>query len=128
MLNLECPHCGERLRVPENYAGTTGFCKGCKKSIAVPSLAKPVENQQQPTAFEDLQQQGDSAPPHRPVEIVHEEDLPRSTEHTIIAHGCQIQQAGCAMTGCGCLLLLFAILLAGLAGAAVPVSVVVFGG
>ena len=37
MITFDCPHCGYRLQVDEQFAGRDGWCRICKKLIAVPS-------------------------------------------------------------------------------------------
>jgi len=37
-----CPHCGLQTNVADEYAGQTGPCAGCGKSITVPSPAQPA--------------------------------------------------------------------------------------
>jgi uncharacterized protein YoxC len=37
MITFDCPHCGYRLQVDEAFAGRDGWCRICKKLIAVPS-------------------------------------------------------------------------------------------
>jgi hypothetical protein len=40
---VECPHCSRRIRAPENRAGKSAKCPGCKAAIEIPSLApEPV--------------------------------------------------------------------------------------
>jgi len=36
MIAMVCPHCGNRLSIPEGYAGKSGKCKKCGGHIAVP--------------------------------------------------------------------------------------------
>jgi hypothetical protein len=40
MLKTTCPHCGEGLAIPEEYAGTTGACKHCGGQIHVPTVKR----------------------------------------------------------------------------------------
>lgn len=35
---MECPHCGDKFKVPKRYAGTEGTCKACNKAIRVPEV------------------------------------------------------------------------------------------
>jgi len=39
MLNVNCPHCGNQLQVPEKYAGMTGRCKHCGEKLTIPKMA-----------------------------------------------------------------------------------------
>jgi hypothetical protein len=41
MIQFECPHCREALKVPEARADTKAVCSGCHKSVRIP----PVVNQ-----------------------------------------------------------------------------------
>jgi len=103
MFTLNCPHCGETLNIPEKYAGTTGTCNRCKGALAVPALGEPTE-----ISFDKGEENAQDKPTSGWMDAI-----PKNAF--------QIQQLGCAMTGCGCLLVLFALLLAGLAGASIPV-------
>jgi len=38
MLEVNGPHCGDRLSIPEKYAGQKGNCRHCQKPITVPPL------------------------------------------------------------------------------------------
>lgn len=38
MIELYCQHCGHHLKIPEQYAGQTGTCNNCKKTILVPGV------------------------------------------------------------------------------------------
>lgn len=35
---MECPHCGDRFKVPKHYAGTEGTCKACNEAIRIPEV------------------------------------------------------------------------------------------
>jgi len=35
-IEFTCPHCGKQTKVDEQYAGTSGPCAGCGKTIAIP--------------------------------------------------------------------------------------------
>jgi hypothetical protein len=37
-----CPHCGKQFSVAEQYAGQTGPCAGCGKTIAIPMVGQVV--------------------------------------------------------------------------------------
>ena len=39
MIPFECPHCGLSTAVDDQYAGMTGPCAGCGRTITVPSVA-----------------------------------------------------------------------------------------
>lgn len=44
MIEYNCPFCQTQLSIPEQYAGTTGYCKKCNSTIIVPELNKqPVK-------------------------------------------------------------------------------------
>lgn len=45
MINFECPHCGNPIKVPAQAAGRKGTCKACGKQMLVPngSVAPPAE-------------------------------------------------------------------------------------
>ena len=42
-IHVKCPHCGMETDVDEKYAGTSGPCRGCGKTLTVP--ANPFSNQ-----------------------------------------------------------------------------------
>ncbi|MCH7799601.1 MAG: 3'-5' exonuclease, partial [Planctomycetes bacterium] len=50
MLEFQCPHCKTVLRIPEQFAGSTGTCRNCKSSITIDikSSAAPENGQDTP--------------------------------------------------------------------------------
>jgi hypothetical protein len=40
MLEVDCPHCGRTLRIPEHCAGKTGFCNHCNGQFVAPAMAE----------------------------------------------------------------------------------------
>lgn len=42
MIDFECPHCHETLKIPEQYLGSRGTCKRCGKQITVLVAPPPV--------------------------------------------------------------------------------------
>ncbi len=42
MIKYKCPHCGSVLSIPEKFAGQTGRCKRCGKTITVPAARDAV--------------------------------------------------------------------------------------
>ena len=42
VLQIQCPHCGSLLHIPERYAGQVGKCKHCAGEISVPALRESV--------------------------------------------------------------------------------------
>jgi prepilin-type processing-associated H-X9-DG protein len=43
-IDFTCPHCGERTKVSDEYAGRSGPCARCGKTIAIPPLARGALN------------------------------------------------------------------------------------
>ncbi len=44
-LHFTCPHCGRETLIAEQYAGQSGPCAGCGRTIAIPRpAAAPVPN------------------------------------------------------------------------------------
>jgi hypothetical protein len=43
MLNFNCPFCGKRLHVKEEFAGKRARCPGCQQIITVPQIAQPEQ-------------------------------------------------------------------------------------
>lgn len=41
MISIKCPHCGNTLNIPDQYAGQTGKCKECGNQIIVPIPCQP---------------------------------------------------------------------------------------
>jgi len=41
MIEMNCPHCGHLLRIPDQYAGQKGGCKHCKGLFQVPMAGGP---------------------------------------------------------------------------------------
>jgi hypothetical protein len=39
-----CDHCGKKIAAPDNRAGTTASCPGCKGKVRVPSAAPPGDD------------------------------------------------------------------------------------
>ena len=55
MLEFQCPHCGEVLSIPEQFIGTTGTCRKCRKPITIevsdtldPLSGEPVHGARHP--------------------------------------------------------------------------------
>ena len=44
MISHNCPHCGTKLMVPDEYAGKTGRCKQCGNSILLPPILTEVKD------------------------------------------------------------------------------------
>ncbi|MCA9262660.1 MAG: DUF1559 domain-containing protein [Planctomycetales bacterium] len=38
-IEFVCPHCGEKSMVDERYAGTSGPCRNCRKTVTIPQLS-----------------------------------------------------------------------------------------
>ncbi len=58
MITHTCPHCGHQLRVPEEYAGRTGKCKNCQKTVTIPAqeeakFAPKVESAHEPELIDE---------------------------------------------------------------------------
>ena len=51
MIKFNCPHCGARLRVPDELAGKQGRCAGCQRAIDVP---RPPEIQAESASTERI--------------------------------------------------------------------------
>ena len=45
MIQFQCPHCRQSLRVPESRADTEAVCPGCHQSIRVPPLVNSEDQQ-----------------------------------------------------------------------------------
>ena len=41
-IQFSCPHCGHQTNVSDEYAGQTGPCSGCGKSITIPPVGQPA--------------------------------------------------------------------------------------
>jgi prepilin-type processing-associated H-X9-DG protein len=41
-IQFTCPHCGRQSNVADQYAGQSGPCAGCGKTITIPSFAQPA--------------------------------------------------------------------------------------
>ena len=55
MLEFQCPHCDEVLSIPEQFIGTTGTCRNCRKPITIevsaaldPLSGEPVHSARRP--------------------------------------------------------------------------------
>src|SRR4051812_46275665 len=44
-IEVRCGHCGQALRVPENYAAKRGRCKRCGATVEIPAAAPPVADE-----------------------------------------------------------------------------------
>jgi len=44
-IQFSCPHCGNSTEVSDQYAGQSGPCAACGKTINIPSSAQPAEKQ-----------------------------------------------------------------------------------
>jgi len=42
MIEVECPNCHAKLKVPEQYAGRTGKCRSCGAEVTMPPAAAPA--------------------------------------------------------------------------------------
>jgi len=57
-IEIYCQNCGQRMEIPDQFAGQTGKCKNCGNPIAVPA-------QQPQSAFKQVPQQQSSAIPYK---------------------------------------------------------------
>lgn len=53
MIEMPCPHCGQRLQIEDKYAGQRGACKHCRGEVVVPS-SPPSGGAVDPFAKTDL--------------------------------------------------------------------------